>query len=44
MVDALTRAGLSWETAVAMERQKAEEILQLLRGGEPDHAEERFRS
>jgi len=33
LVAALMRAGVSWDTAMAMERWKAQEVLELLQGG-----------
>lgn len=32
VVAALMRAGVSWDTAMAMERWKAQEVLELLQG------------
>lgn len=32
LVAALMRAGVSWDTAMAMERWKAQEVLELLQG------------
>lgn len=37
VIDELVRAGVSWETAMAMERWKAEEVLQLLSPSVGDH-------
>jgi hypothetical protein len=40
LVSALVRAGVSWSTAMAMERWKAQEVLDLLGGGAPLRAGE----
>jgi len=40
LVTALVRAGVSWSTAMAMERWKAQEVLELLGGGPSARAEE----